>query len=119
MGGPNGLLGPGILGPALDLTDAQKEQIKGVLKAHAEEWKGIGNRMMTARKALDEAVNSGEVNESLIRQRSSEAGAVEADAAVARARVRAEVLQLLTPEQQAKARELAARVPGPGRRGQQ
>ncbi len=114
MGGPNALLGPGILGPQLGLSDAQKEQIKSILQAHAEDWKAITGRMMTARQALDESVDSGAVNESLIRQRSAEVGLVEGDAAVVRARVRAEVLQLLTPDQQAKAREFAARRPGPG-----
>lgn len=109
------LLGPGMLGPQLGLDEAQKERIKGVIQAHGEEWKAIAERMRTARQALDEAVNADGVNESLIRQRSTAVGLVEADAAVVRARVRAEVFQLLTPDQQTKARELAGKRPGRGR----
>ena len=113
--GGMGPLMPGLLSPRLGLTDAQKEQIKGVVEARGEEWKAVSERMRTARQALDEAINSDAVNEALIRQLSADVAAVEADANVARARVRAEVFQFLTPEQQALAREMASRGPGRGR----
>ena len=48
------------------------------------------------------------VDENEIRARVSEASAVEADFAVLRARVHEQVYQVLTPEQQAKAKTLQA-----------
>ena len=50
------------------------------------------------------------VDEAAIRARSGELGAVEADAAVMRARVHQEVFSVLTAEQQAKAKELRAQM---------
>src|SRR4051812_3406219 len=60
-GGPDG--GRGLLGPLpmlasqLDLTDAQKEQVRGITQSHAEEWKALADRERTARQALDTAVD--------------------------------------------------------------
>ena len=49
--------------------------------------------------ALYDAVTADPLNEPLVRQKSSAVAAVDADMAVARARVRAEVMQILTAEQ--------------------
>src|SRR3954467_14347261 len=50
--GPGGMMGPmGMLGPViarLSLTDAQKDQLKGILQAHAEEFKALGQQADTA-----------------------------------------------------------------------
>jgi protein CpxP len=104
MGGPLGLLP--MFGRELNLTDAQKDQIKSIVESHRDEWKALGDRERAARQALEQAITSGTVDEGLIRQRSAEAAAVQADLAVARARTHAEVFQILTPEQKAKAQEL-------------
>ena len=55
--------------------------------------------------ALNGAVTADSINETLIRQKSSEVAAVDADMAVARARARAEVFQILTAEQRSKVKE--------------
>ena len=96
-GGPMGMLP--MLGRQLDLTDAQKDQIKTIADSHKEDWKSLAERARAAHGALNQAVIADTVDETLIRQRSAEAAAVDADMAVARARVHAEVLQILTPEQ--------------------
>jgi hypothetical protein len=75
-----------MLGRALNLTDAQRDQVKAIVQAHGDEWKTLGDRARTAHQALQAAVTSGTVDEGLIRQRATEVGAVEADIAVARAR---------------------------------
>lgn len=122
-GGPDGPGAPGFLGPIrmmasqLDLTDAQKDQIKSIAQSHAEEWNGIADREMKAREALQAAVNAAQFDEVTIRQKSAELAAASADAAVAQARARAEVVQLLTAAQQARLKEFEAQKPGPGRRG--
>jgi len=103
-GGPMGMLP--MLARELNITDAQKAQIKSIADSHRDEWKALGDRARTAHEALQQAVTADAVDEGLIRQRSAEVAAVEADMAVARARTHAEVFQLLTPEQKTQAKTL-------------
>jgi protein CpxP len=103
----------GALGPViahLDLTDAQKDQVKGIMDSHRDELKGFGDRAMTARQALQSAVVADALNEGLIRARAAELATVESDLAVAHARIHAEVFRILTPEQQVKAKEAQAQM---------
>jgi Spy/CpxP family protein refolding chaperone len=130
-GGPMGPGGPGRMGPMgllgpiqrLGLSDTQKDQAKAIMQAHAEEFKAIGERARAAHIALDQAVMADPVDDAAIRQKSSEAAAVDADMAVASAHARAEVFQILTPEQReqlkkfAAAREERGGPGGPGGRG--
>jgi protein CpxP len=111
MGGPGGPMGMlPMLARELNLTDAQKAQIKTIADSHRDEWKALGDRARTAHQALQQAVTADTVDEGLIRQRSAEVAAVEADMAVARARAHAEVFQLLTPEQKTQAKTLQSQV---------
>jgi protein CpxP len=95
-----------MLARELNISDAQKAQIKTIADSHRDEWKALGDRARTAHDALQQAVTADAVDEGLIRQRSAEVAAVEADMAVARARTHAEVFQLLTPEQKTQAKTL-------------
>jgi protein CpxP len=111
MGGPGGPMGMlPMLARELNLTDAQKAQIKTIADSHRDEWKALGDRARTAHQALQQAVTADTVDEGLIRQRSAEVAAVEADMAVARARAHTEVFQLLTPEQKTQAKTLQSQV---------
>jgi protein CpxP len=111
MGGPGGPMGMlPMLARQLNLTDAQKAQIKTIADSHRDEWKALGDRARTAHQALQQAVTADTVDEGLIRQRSAEVAAVEADMAVARARAHTEVFQLLTPEQKTQAKTLQSQV---------
>ena len=111
MGGPGGPMGMlPMFARELNITDAQKAQIKTIADSHRDEWKALGDRARTAHEALRQAVTADTVDEGLIRQRSAEAAAVEADMAVARARAHAEVFQLLTPEQKTQAKTLQSQV---------
>ena len=111
--GPGGREGPGgsmgmlpMLGRQLDLTDAQKDQVKTIADSHKADWKSLADRARAAHGALNQAVTADTVDEALIRQRSADVAAVDADMAVARAKVHAEVVQILTPEQKAKLQSL-------------
>lgn len=116
FGGPGGFGGPmgmlPMLGRAVTLTDTQKDQITAIAESHRDEWKALADRERDARMALMAAVTADTLDEATIRQKSAEVAAVEADAAVARAHARAEVLQILTPDQRAQLKNLT------GRRGQ-
>jgi Spy/CpxP family protein refolding chaperone len=107
-GGPMGMLP--MFGPQLGLTDAQKDQIKAIATTHTDEWKALADRGRTAHLALDAAITADTVDDALIRQKSAEASAVDADAAVARAHAYAEVLQILTADQKAQLKTLQAEM---------
>jgi protein CpxP len=111
-GGPMGMMGP--LSPMimnrLNLTDAQRSQITSVLQAHSSDIKAVGGRASVARKALEAAISAATVDESAIRARSADVATVEADMAVMRAQIRAEVWQILTPDQQTQANTLQAQL---------
>jgi Spy/CpxP family protein refolding chaperone len=109
--GPGGFGGPGgpmgilpRLGREIALTDTQRDQIKAIAASHKDDWKALADRARTAHMALNDAVTADSINETLIRQKSSEVAAVDADIAVARARARGEIFQILTAEQKEKVR---------------
>jgi periplasmic protein CpxP/Spy len=103
--GMRGPFDPGVL-RRLDLTDAQREQIRAVYEQHRDELRTLGERLRTAHRAQSEAVNSIPVNEEQIRARSAEVAAAQTEMALLRARIHAAVYQVLTPEQQSKAQQL-------------
>ena len=112
-GGPGGPMGPDnpmmMLG-RLDLTEAQRGQVKQILDSHRDEQKALGDRAFAAHSALDASIASDGLNEAVIRGKAAEVAAVESDMAVMRARVYAEIFQLLTPEQQAQAKQNQAEM---------
>jgi Spy/CpxP family protein refolding chaperone len=91
---------------ALDLTDAQHEQVKAIMESHREEQKAVRGKMMTARKALHDAIAADVIDEAAIRAAAGAVAALDADEAVQQARIHAEVFAILTPEQVKKAKEL-------------
>ncbi len=110
-GGPGGPFGPGGLAlRGLDLTDAQREQVKAIMESHRDEQKAIGDRTQAARKALHEAIAADAFDETAVRAKAAEIGAVEADAAVLQARIKSEIFAILTPEQVKKAKELRSQM---------
>ena len=92
----------------LDLTEEQRSQIRGIMQQHREEFRALRQRVQAARRALDAAVTAPTLDEGAVRAAAAARGEVETDAALTRARVHAEVWQVLTPEQRAKAETLRA-----------
>ena len=109
MGGPGGPGGFGLPGlRELDLSDAQKEQIRTIQQAHRDQVQQIGERTRTAQRAIDEAANGATVNEAAIRAQSTALATAIADGAILRAKVNAEIFNVLTAEQQQKLNEVRA-----------
>jgi Spy/CpxP family protein refolding chaperone len=106
--GMHGRVMPGLPLRALDLTDAQREQVRGIMTARQPEFRALHERLRTTRQAEQAAVTRVPVDENEVRTRVSELSAVQADLAVLRARVHEQIFQVLTPEQQAKAKTIAA-----------
>ena len=109
MGPLGGLLGlhPELPLPALNLTDAQREQVRTILQGHREEGQALMQRGQAALEALRK-VTEGTVDEGAAAQQGQALGAVIAEAAVLRSRVRGEIMAILTPEQQAEAAKIQA-----------
>ena len=107
-GGPMGILP--MLPREIQLTDAQRDQLRAIADAHRDEWKALADRARTAHDALNTAVTAETVDETTIRMKSADVAAVDADMAVARAHAHAEVWQILTTDQKAKVNELKAQV---------
>jgi Spy/CpxP family protein refolding chaperone len=106
--GPGGPGGPGLPLRELGLTDAQREQVKAIFDSHKDEFQAIGERLKTAHQSQQAASEVQPFDEAAIRAASANIAAVQADAAVLRAKVHAAVFQVLTPEQQEKAKALKA-----------
>ena len=105
-GGPGGRFG-GPMGGGFginprDLTDAQREQIKGIRDRHAEEIRPLAERSRTAHEALDKAVFEGNGD---YRALALELGNAESELALANAQIQTEILAVLTPEQKQKIAE--------------
>jgi protein CpxP len=110
--GPGGPMGPmGMLGPIvgrLGLSDGQKDQLKGIMQAHSDEFKTLGSQAMTAHKALEQAILLDPVSDAAVQAASAGVAAVESQIAVATAHVRAEVFQILTDAQKAQVKQIIA-----------
>jgi periplasmic protein CpxP/Spy len=121
QGGPGrgaGALGPG--GPGgrgfaagfalgqLDLSDAQKQQVRDIMQRHRQQSQPVMDRLQQAMQAQRAAINAVPVNEAAVRQAAAALAAVEADMAVDQARMHADIFSILTVEQQEKANQLEA-----------
>src|SRR3954449_12329783 len=115
-----GRMGPGFGGPGplpmlqrLDLTDAQKEQVKALTAERATE--GAGRTLAGLERDLNAAVMADSPDTARIEQLKT--AILEAQTAALNERVdlQLRIAQILTPEQRQKARDLPA---GPRGRGQ-
>jgi len=105
-GGPGFALSPMLL-ERLNLTTDQRDRVKQIMDSHRDEQRALGDRAMKAHQALNDAI-TGTFDESAIRARSADLAAVDADMAVAQARIYGEVVQILTTEQQQQLKQLQA-----------
>jgi len=125
MGGPGGAYGEmrghdmrgGLRAlRGLDLTDAQREQVRGIFKEQAP---AMRERMDIARKAHQElraASLAPSFDGARARQLADTAAKALADAAVLRAEATSKVVALLSPEQRAKLEERRSRHEHRGQR---
>jgi Spy/CpxP family protein refolding chaperone len=108
-GGPGGRMG-GPMGGAFafrevmrDLSDSQREQVRGIHERHAERIRPLAERANAAREALNNAVMSG--NEGNLQALSIEVGNAETELTFAQAQVQSEIFKVLTAEQKQKIAE--------------
>jgi protein CpxP len=108
-GGPGARMGgPGMALRALNLTDAQKAQIRDIREQERDTTRQLVERLQTARNAQRDAVQAVPVDEGLIRTTSQALAAVQADVAVQQAQVHNRTWAVLTPAQQEQVKTLRA-----------
>jgi protein CpxP len=117
-GGPGGPMGVLPMINRLNLTDAQRDQVRGLAESNRDANQALGERARAAHEALQAAITAETFDEGAIRAASAEVASVDADLAVAHAKLHSEILQVLTPEQRTQLKELQAKRPQrPERRG--
>jgi Spy/CpxP family protein refolding chaperone len=107
--GPGGRGGPGGLPlQALNLSEAQQDQIKQLMQQYRQQNQNVGEQLRTAMEAQRKAVETMPVDEGLIRSTTQALVEAQTDMAIQQARLQSEIFALLTPDQQAAARKLQA-----------
>jgi len=106
--GPGGFARGGLELRGLDLSDAQRQQIRTLHEQHREQTQAAAARLHTAMEAQRKAADAVPVDESAIRATTQELVEAQTELAIHRARLHAEVFALLTPEQKGQAEKIRA-----------
>ena len=104
-GREHGMRGGGRMGAAfrnLDLTDAQKAQMKQIRESHSQSLRPLMEQIRAKRQEIRQAGAGGTFNEALVAQKLSEIAPLEAKLMGERSRLHQEMLLVLTAEQKAK-----------------
>ena len=86
----------------LDLTDAQKDQMKQIHENHRQTLAPLREQIRQKRQEIRQASEGGTFNESLVTQKLTEIAPLEAKLMAEQYRLRQETMSILTPEQKAK-----------------
>jgi periplasmic protein CpxP/Spy len=106
--GGRGPMGPGLALQALNLTDAQRGQVREIRERFREQGKALSQRLREAADKQRQAIETLPVNETLITSATQDMTQAQVDVAIQEARLHAELWSVLTPEQQAQATKLRA-----------
>ena len=93
----------------LNLTDAQKSQVKSFFDAAQATFGPLHQKMEDVDKQLQAATANGQFDETQVRTLASQKGQLMAEAIVEHERMKSKVYAILTPEQRAKADEMLKR----------
>jgi protein CpxP len=104
--GPGPRMDFGLRG--VELTEAQREQVRAIMESNRDELRTATTALRDAHRALAEASRGTSIDEAAIRARSTAVATAMADEAILRAKIRAEVHNLLTAEQQQQLKEREA-----------
>jgi Spy/CpxP family protein refolding chaperone len=119
-GGPGGRgFAAGFALGQLDLSDAQKQQVRDITQRHRQQTQPLAQRLQQAMEAQRAAIQAIPVNESLVRSAAQDLAAAQADMAVEQARLHSDIFAVLTAEQQEKAKQLEAQAQARAKERQQ
>jgi protein CpxP len=91
---------------ALNLTDAQQEQIRALRQQHREQTRAVAMRLREALQAQRNAAEAMPFNEQAIRATTQELVEAQTEMALQQARLRGDIYNLLTADQQAEVAKL-------------
>lgn len=117
VGGPGGFGELGLPLAQLNLSDSQRQQIRELTQRRRQDGEQVQARLRAAMDARRAAVEASPVNEGAIRATTADLVAAETEVAILQAHLRADVLALLTPEQQDQVKKLQAERPAAGAQG--
>ena len=103
--------GPGASGLALNelnLTDAQREQVREIRGRYQEQIQALSRRLGDLTAKQRQAIETIPVNETLITSATQDMTQAQVEVAIQEARINADIWSVLTPEQQAQATKLRA-----------
>jgi len=110
--------GPGGRGPGgpragfalrgLDLTEAQRMQVRQLAGQHREQMQPLLDRARAAQDAQRKAVDAVPFDEQQVRTAAQTLAEAQAEVAVQRARLQNDIYALLTPDQQARMQKMRA-----------
>jgi protein CpxP len=92
----------------LELTEAQREQVRQLTEQHREQTRTLLEQLQAAQEARRKAVEAIPFSEPQIRTAAQALAEVEIELAVQQARLQADVYALLTPEQQGRLQTMRA-----------
>ena len=100
--------GPGLALNELNLTDAQREQVREIRDRYQEQIQTLSRRLGDLTAKQRQAIETVPVNETLITSATQDMTQAQVEVAIQEARINADIWSVLTPEQQAKATKLRA-----------
>lgn len=90
----------------LDLTDAQKAQMKQIRESQRESLQPLKQELRAKRQEIRTATASGTFDEALVRQKLAEIAPIEAKLMAEQFRAHQQMLSVLTPEQRTKLEQM-------------
>ena len=95
-----------MFGRKLNLTDAQRNQIKTIVSEERPKMKPLFQQLKAGREQLDALIKSGPFDEAKVRSIAKGQADILANMIVGRERMKSQIYAVLTPEQRAKAEKL-------------
>lgn len=99
---------PGLMLNELNLTDAQRQQVRDIRDRYREQTQASAKRFGDLAAKQRQAIETVPVNETLITSATQDLTQAQVEMAIQEAHLNADVWAVLTPEQQAKATKLRA-----------
>ncbi len=93
----------------LNLTEAQKTQVKALFEAGQNTMAPLHQKMDEVHKQLESATENGQFDEAQVRALASQQAQLMAEMIVEHERMKSKIFSLLTPEQRTKATEMLKR----------
>jgi Spy/CpxP family protein refolding chaperone len=95
---------------ALNLTQAQRDQIRTLREAQRKDSQALREQMRAARQQLQQALKADVPDEAAVRAAAGAVAALQTDQAVLQARAKGQLMTMLTPEQQGQLKEARVRA---------